>query len=47
MLLLKRNVNETGQDLFSYKSEEAHLEKMKQERKKLENEMDRYDFCSS
>jgi hypothetical protein len=29
--------------LFSYKSEEANLEKLKQERKKLENEMDRHN----
>ena len=43
ILLLKKNVDETGQNLFSYKSEEANLEKLKQERKKLENEMDRHN----
>jgi len=43
VLLLKKNVDETGQNLFSYKSEEAHLNKLKQERKKLENEMDRHN----
>lgn len=43
ILLLKKNVDETGQNLFSYKSEEANLNKLKQERKKLENEMDRHN----
>ena len=44
ILLLKKNVDETGQNLFSYKSEEANLNKLKQERKKLENKIDAYNY---
>ncbi len=30
--------------MFSYKSEEAHLNQLKQERKKLENKIDVYNY---